>query len=765
MRRFPEISVPNWRRSLPRSQRKLRPAILPINRLRKRSSRRSDQAMLQQLAQRLGIQTSYLDMGGRQQEASPETLKAILALWGIETDNSQAIQEALREQEQRHWRQPLAPVTVAWDGQPTQIEVRLPADLEPREAHCQLHLEEGRCRRLDWPAGRNRPLETAEIEGVRYVIRSLLLPALPVGYHQLEIEVRARVHRSLIIAAPTKSYSPPGAPKSWGLFLPMYAAHSAQSWGAGNLQDWQQLSDWVAQQGGNVMGTLPLLAAFLDRPICEPSPYSPASRLFWNEFFLDISRVPELAACPAAQRLVRSAPFQQQLQAFRQSPLIDYKGQMALRRQVLEPLAKSFFASNTLRRGQFDRFLRERPEAIDYAEFRATCDRSKTSWHTWQERMRHGKLQKEDYAEADKRYHLYTQWLAQEQINAFLKHCRSQGLQFYLDLPLGVHPDGYDLWRERDAFGLPASAGAPPDFFFTKGQNWGFAPLHPQHIRERGYHYVLQYLRFQMRHTGLLRIDHVMGLHRLFWIPPGLPASQGAYVSYPAEELHALLSLESHRHQTVLVGENLGTVPPEVNAAMARHGLRQMYVVQYEQRPEPKQPLRPVPAFAVASVNTHDMPTFTAHWQGQDILDRTDLGLIPKDKVAKEQAQRKRMNAMLAAYLRRQGLLKAERADAAAVLQACLAWLSASPAELVLLNLEDLWQEELPQNVPGTSTERPNWRRKARLSIEQIQQAPELRDLLKDCTLRRKDNGAKGVAGGKIRTPNSELRNKSEAGK
>ena len=166
-----------------------------------------------------------------------------------------------------------------------------------------------------------------------------------------------------------------------------------------------------------------------------------------------------------------------------------------------------------------------------------------------------------------------------------------------------------------------ASAGAPPDLFFSKGQDWGFAPLHPRRIRESGYRYVLAFLRFQMHHARLLRIDHVMGLHRLYWVPRGFEARQGTYVNYPAEELHAIFNLESHRNRTRLVGENLGTVPPAVNESMERHGLREMFVVQFEERPDPKAALRSPPALSVASLNTHDTPTFAAHWRGDDLVE------------------------------------------------------------------------------------------------------------------------------------------------
>ncbi|HMJ89798.1 MAG TPA: 4-alpha-glucanotransferase, partial [Candidatus Acidoferrum sp.] len=346
------------------------------------------------------------------------------------------------------------------------------------------------------------------------------------------------------------------------------------------------------------------------------------------------------------------------------------------------------------------------------------------------ERLRNGQIRSGDYDLTALRYHLFAQWLVQEQMDAVLASCREHGVKFYLDLPLGVNPDGYDIWANPSLFVSGASVGAPPDAFFTKGQDWGFQPLHPRHNRDEGYRYVIDYLRFQMRHTGLLRLDHVMGLHRLWWIPRGASAADGAYVRYNAEELYAILCLESHRHQTMLVGENLGTVPPEVNRSMKRHGLRQMYVAQYEEQPNAKQPLCEPPPGCVASVNTHDMPMWAAHWTGLDIADRRQLGLLTAKEASEEANRRAELRKVVERFLRREKLLTGN-ADAQKVLAALLKFLARSKAELVLVNLEDLWLETEPQNTPGTSTERVNWKRKARCSIDELRLRNDVTQLLR----------------------------------
>jgi 4-alpha-glucanotransferase len=686
------------------------------------------------LARQKGIQTEYVDMAGKVRRARQETLKAVLDLWGLSAANAR---DALRAQALSSWRQPLEPVVVAWDRRPARLQIKMPAEFDEHRMLCRLHYEGGRCANLESDPEQLPVKSHADLDGRAYLSRELTLPPLPFGYHELEVEFRGRNHRALLISSPTRSYLPEREKKSWGVFLPVYAARTARGWGAGDLGDWRRLTDWAAALGANTVATLPLLAAFLDSPRCEPSPYSPASRLFWNDFYLDVEAMPEFAASRRARQLFESPRFQRALASLRQSTVVDYCRAQRLRRQVLECAARDFFGNESPRHKQFEQFLQDRPAVKDYAEFRAACDQSGQSWHLWDERMRNGKLQKGDFSAADRDYHLFVQWLVQDQVSRFVEHSGRRGMRLYLDLPIGVSSDSYDLWRERDAFAFRAATGAPPDLFFTKGQNWGFAPLHPHRIRDRKYAYVLDYLRFQMRHAGVLRIDHVMGLHRLYWIPPGFPAAEGAYVTYPAEELYAILSLESHRHKCVLVGENLGTVPPEVNDSMVRHGLRQTYVLQYEQRPDLKSPLRPPPAKSAASINTHDMPTFEAHWRGLDIDDRRALGLVSRRAVELEKRRRGKLNRALAGFLKRKGFLKT--VEPAGVLIACLAWLAAGPAELVLVNLEDLWGETRPQNVPGTSTERANWQHKAKLTLEEFSNSRELCDFLAELDRLRRE--------------------------
>ncbi len=691
--------------------------------------------MLGGLARAYGVQTSYYDIAHRRIQVSPGTLLAVLRALGAPIEKTEDAGDALREQEQARWRRLCDPVAVAWDGDSGELALRIPEALSTGRADLRFRFEDGGA--LDLPCDMSLlpPVQAAMIEGERYVVKTIDLPGgLPWGYHILTVEIRGKTSETLVLSAPRKAYRPGEGEegKTWGVFLPLYALNSRRSLGSGDLTDLASLMEWVSGLGGRVAGTLPLLAAFLSEPF-NPSPYAPASRLFWNEFYLDVSRVPEFSSCTPARERMSSSAFREEVDALRDSPLVDYRRGMALKRGVIEELARSFFAGNDPgRQGAYRDFLAANPEAEEYASFRATGERQRAPWPAWPKPLKERMITPEAYDEEAKRYHLYAQFVFDEQFSALSRRFREKGESLYLDLPLGVSCDSYDVWRNRDLFVLDVAAGAPPDDFFTQGQDWGFPPMHPARIREEGFRYYRASLRHQLRHAGILRIDHVMGLHRFFWVPKGMKAGEGTYVRYPAEELYAVLSLESHRHGARIVGEDLGTVPPFVRPAMAGHGLSRMFVVQFGLSPDPARALKAVPAGSLGSLNTHDMPTFAAFWAGLDIDDRVALGLLDEKGRREERERRDRLKEALAAFLRREDWLGVADPGAEAALAACLSFLAASRAGVVIANLEDLYLETNPQNVPGTWKERPNWVRKARHELEDFRKMPQVIRILRE---------------------------------
>jgi 4-alpha-glucanotransferase len=725
-----------------------------------RAQRERERAQLLQLAMLYGVEPAYVDMLGRRVEASEESLLAAASALAGPFESMDDVAEALAARQAELAAQLIEPVLVAWDGRLAEIELRLAAAGHAghkkgagREAGsalaCHLDLESGERRAWTY--------DVDSLPATAPSIRRLALPeSLPPGYHHLEVKLGGRAARALVIAAPMRAFGndrhgggggveagDAGGQRTWGVFLPLYALRTARTWGAGDLTDLQALARWTASLGGDVTASLPMLATFLDVPF-EPSPYAPASRLFWNEIYLDLRQLPEATLCPAAKRLLDSSELEAETRALAALPLVDYARLATLKRRVVDEMVAWSFANSGPRRQELERFLAARPELADYAAFRAVGDRRGESWQAWPERLREGSLAAADYDEEDYRYHLWVQWAMEQQLEQAAGQDRREapehpgrpggaGAGLYLDMPVGVHGSGYDVWHERDVFAAGASAGAPPDAFFTKGQDWGFPPLRPERLRERGYDYLIASLRHHLRHADVLRLDHVMQLHRLFWVPRGLGPAGGVYVRYPHEELYAVLALESHRHRAMIVGENLGTVPPEVNESMARHGVLGMYVMQYELAPGGGGLQREPPAASVASLNTHDMPTFRGFWEGRDVDDLQALGFFDERQASEERqrraAQRQQLVGSVLAHW--PGAWDGISDPYPLVLRACLEYLAASPARIVLVNLEDLWQETEPQNVPGTTEDqRPNWRRKARLTFEEMTRRPEVVEML-----------------------------------
>lgn len=596
-------------------------------------------AELRELARLYGIQLTYEDAAGKKRSASRESLDAVLrSLVGDGVKLEKALARRRAEIEDRA----VEPVLVAWEGR-----LRLPR----LDAH-QIILENG-----------------DRFGGGR----------LPTGYHTLKI---GRKDAATIFSAPMRA--PGRERRTWGVFAPLYAIHTDRTWGAGDLSDMRAMQKWVRSAGGDFVATLPLNAIFAER---DPSPYAPISRLFWNEMYLDVRRVPEYRGEP-----LEPLPLERH---------IDYKRVMTARRKLLLELSQRFFQHPD------DAFFAFAATANDYALFRSRMESTAGLWREWRD--------EDEFSFDAARYHLYVQYRMKQQLGEL------EGL--YLDFPLGVHRNGYDAWRFDAEFAKGVSVGAPPDAFFTKGQNWGFPPLHPEATRIHRHDYFRQCVRTQLEHASILRIDHVMGLHRLFWIPEGMEAKDGVYVRYPADELYAILTIEAHRARATVVGEDLGTVPRFVPKAMEKHGVRRMYVVQYEVKPQGANPAGKPPADSVASINTHDMPTFSGFWNGTDIEDRLADQLLDARGASMERDKRQRIRTALTRFLAARGLLRSGHGRPAEAgpppLEALLRFLGRSDAEMVLVNLEDLWLEDEPQNVPGVPGR--SWRQRLRMSLQQMQ--------------------------------------------
>ncbi|MHC5211284.1 MAG: 4-alpha-glucanotransferase [Planctomycetota bacterium] len=512
---------------------------------------RGEERELAELARLCGVRRSYLSSLTRRRERAPvASVRAVLAALGRPAGTPSELARSLADERHARETRPLEPVHVAWDGRAPEILLRVPSGRVPARASCRLELEGGGQRtwtlahsgRRARGAHPERPSRNGRVHAI-----PLSLPdPLPFGVHRLTVERGSARHEAHVLSAPRRAYRPADA-RRWGGFLPLYALHGERSWGAGHFGDLAELGARLAEQGGDVLATLPLLPTFLDRPL-QPSPYMPVSRRHWNEFYLDVERLPELARCAPARRLLSSAAMRRGLRELSRGDRVPWRAAMSARRSVLQLLSRAAWRPGRGAPPGLADWMAAHPGAEDYARFRALCETRGTPWHTWPARLAQGRLRRGDADEAVVRHHLWAQWRTDEQ----LAGVASDRNGLLLDLPLGVHPDGYDAWREQSSFAAGVSGGAPPDGFFVRGQDWGFPPLLPDAMRATGFRYTMACLAHHMAHADVVRIDHVMGLHRLYWVPHGATPAEGVYVDYPAEPLYALLCLLSHRTRTLV---------------------------------------------------------------------------------------------------------------------------------------------------------------------------------------------------------------------
>jgi 4-alpha-glucanotransferase len=662
------------------------------------------------LAVRHGVHTSYTDVHGGTKRAADEVLVALLQALGVPLRGPADAAAVLRDERRAAVRRPLEPVLVHRLAGAEPVTATLPAGVDPEGVWLTLQLEDGTRRRDRLANVAAGAREAAVVEGVRTVrhavdLGALAIEPLPPGYHRVTLEGAGPLVSALLLAAPDC----PAPQRSSVAFLPLHAVRSDDDWGTGSYADLGRFGHWVSEQGVGLLGTLPLYPASLDEVPADPSPYLPVSRLAYNELFIDPTALPELSASPEARHLLDADAFRARLSALHAAPRVEYEAVARLKRQVLEPMAR-LALGGTLpdRLRELRQFARAHPELVAYARFRAAHEQAGTA--------RPGG----EASTALTGYYLYCQWAAAQQLSA-----SGAAVSLYADLPIGSHPEGFDPRWSPLSFMSGVQGGAPPDRFFAEGQEWGFRPLHPERMREDGYRYLIAVLDRAFRHAECLRVDHVMGLERLYMIPRGFSARQGTYVSYPADELHALVCIGAARRGSAVVGEDLGTVPEIVRRRMARDKMLRTWVFQFES--SVAEPLPEPPRRALAALGTHDLPTFGSFLWGDDITERELAGVLSRDAATAAREERAEWRSRLLGKL---GL--GTGADARSegpgltleALEGCLAHLARGPADLVLVDLEDVWGERAAQNHPGTGPGAGNWTRRAARSLEEITQDP-----------------------------------------
>jgi len=688
----------------------------------------TDHGELGRLAGDLGVQTWFWDTQGRRRDATPEGLVAVLRSLGAPVDTVTDLGELRRFVESERVR-PVEPVVVGHDGEPVEIALRSPAVGGPARVVVHLRPDVAPPLRFEVVLADLPEVERIVADGREHVVRLVRLdlgPAVGVGYHPLTVELGGALHATTLVIAPGRVPGPGPTERTWGVFAALYGCRPDDIYGPA-VGDLTRLGSWVEGLGGRVVATLPILATYLSQPY-DPSPYAPVSQRYWNELYLDLAATPELAASERARALLDDPVTRRAAEQIRTAELFDHRGRYALVRPVLDELAATCLAAPAAARADFDLWVAENPDAVRYAQFRAATDRTGRGWHAWG--LGPGHLPGGEEGSPEAATHLWAQWTMSRQLGAVAADLESRDLRLYLDLPVGTSGDGYDTWADHDLYAWGCGVGAPPDDFFGAGQNWGFPPVNPFAARAQGHRQLAASLRHHLSAAGVLRLDHVMGFHRLYWVPDGMPASEGVYVRYPADEMFAVLAVEASRRGSRIVGEDLGTVPDEVRDALDRYGIPGMYVSQF-QLPEAHGHRLPLPnRHQVASIDTHDTPTFAAWWRADDIALRRRLGLHGEDEAVDNIRYRDRERAALEQALRDAGALHGE-ADEASVLGALVEVLGASDAATVLVSVDDLVHETDPQNVPGTGSDRPNWVRMLPCTLPALFSEPSVDALLR----------------------------------
>jgi len=703
-------------------------------------------SLLDQISRQCGIGDAYHNWRGELLWVSRETKAAILGAMGCPTEDAAAIEGMLHERDLARWRALLPPVAVQHPGRHT-LAVAVAADELERPLDWHVRLEGGGERSGRVRAGDLAELERRELDGRWQTRRVLALPeGLPHGYHTLRVcfEHGACAECALVVA-PRGCFEPQvlrDDARLWGVAVQLYTLRSHGNWGIGDFADLEEVVRRCAPHGAAFIGLNPLHALFPANP-WHFSPYSPSSRHFLNVLYIAVEQLPEFAECSEARQRVAAPQFQAELERLRAMPNVDYGGVTNVKLPVLELLYAHFrrehLGRDSQRAAAFRAHVAERGEslrrhalydAID-AHMRAREGDRCWGWPVWPDALRDpaGAGVREFEATHRERVEFYAwlQWLADEQLGAVQRVARELGMPIglYGDYAVGVNPSGSETWSDQALYRKGAGVGAPPDALALKGQDWGIPPQDPNVLTQEQYRPFRNLIAANMRHFGALRLDHVMALFRQWWVPVGLGATDGGYVHYPLDDLLSVLALESERHSCLVVGEDLGTVPPEMSHAMHERLVYSYRVLLFEKHADGrfKGPAE-YPRRAIATVTTHDLPTLKGYWSANDIALRQRLALYPSDEVRGMVAEeRVRDRRALLVALEEAGLKPAGCDDSAdaygpALSRAIHEFLARSSAALVVVQAEDLVGMADPVNVPGTSDEHANWQRKMSCGVE-----------------------------------------------
>lgn len=697
----------------------------------------SERPLLRALAARAGILDGYRSaLDDAWVATSDRTREALLAAMGIDASGEAAARAALDALDAEDAAADVEPVRVAIAGRPDarRLAFRAGSALEGARVDVSVEPEAGVAFALGGALDASGAFELPDLEIGRYVLRVRLVAAgasVEALQHRFVVPERCVTVDELLDGRP-----------GFGVWANLYSIRSGRNLGFGNLSDLASLVRLAGREGAAFVGLNPL-HALAPGSVC---PYQPLSRLFRHPHYLDPERVPELAHCPEARRALGDDGFQQRLARLRAAAQLDASAVSSALDALLEPLHRCFTrgACGPERARAFARFREEQgPALTDFATFAALADDfaahgSGRDWRHWPAGFRsaHGAAVRafRDAHPAQVERHMWIQFELDRQLGEVAGEAERAGLALglYSDVALGSDPGGSDAWAFPDLLAQGARVGAPPDDFSREGQEWGFPPPDPTAQRRNGHDFWVRVLRAGFRHAGALRLDHAMGMQRLFWIPEGSPPADGAYVRYPHDELLGIVALESRRQRAAVIGEDLGTLPEGFADALAERGILSSRVLLFEREGGAFLPAEVYPSRCLVTANTHDLPPLAALAGHEDLDLRRRAGHIPDD-AALEHARADRVSerAALCERLRADGWLDAEAPDESQLAAAVTAFLCATPSALVGLSLDDLAAEHEPLNLPGVPGERhPSWTRRMSLTLDELWRTATARAVL-----------------------------------
>jgi len=708
------------------------------------------------LCERFGIASDYTDIGGVTHPVSDATRRALLAAMGVDAGG-----QTLAAVEAAQWRRHLPPVQVARHAVPQlAIEFTLPASQARQTVRWRLIPEDGAPREGSLQPSGLELLERRVLDGEAWIRSRVFLTDLPhAGYHRFELQSDGLLAALSLILVPECCYQPEavtGNHRAWGLASPLFAVRSRRNWGIGDFTDLTRLLEFAAREGAGMVAVNPLHALVPHAPE-RASPYSPSSRLFLNILYIDVEAVAEFVECPAAREQVGSESFQARLRALQATELVDYAGVAAAKREVLELLFRHFRREHLLqdspRARDFRAWQKAQGESLQRQVLHETLqehfhreDPATWGWPVWPAGYRDpASSAVEEFASAHTErveFFAYLQWLAEQQLDSVGRRALELrlGIGLCADLAIGADPGGGEVWADQELYAVGARIGAPPDDFSPRGQNWGLPPWIPHRLRDAAYAPFITLLRRNMRAAGALRIDHVMALLRLYWIPEGNNPDEGAYVHYPLEDLLGIVALESQRNRCLVIGEDLGTVPEAIRAALLPRGVLSCRLLYFEKSASGdfKAPSG-FESRAMVMVSTHDLPTLAGFWSGADLEQRQRLGLFPepgcyeRQLIGRAEDRARLLLALQHAALLPEGMSADPIATpelTAALSLAIHRYLARTPSRLMLIQLQDLTGEKEQINLPGSGGDHPNWRRRLCFELDQWSEDPEIAALM-----------------------------------